>query len=376
MKKIFFLLFLISLISYSLIFLPFSKAQSAECDMSHVQSECNGTGAMGSGCSDLLKICEANIGKALQDSVNATTPLQSKLDDLSRQIKTIKNTLLNVEISLTEKKKAIVNGYKKLAEQKKLLDATIRDFYIKSYYNSPFMILLSVKSASEFTQILGYQRAAANKDKGIIETVAYSIQDLQKESAKLKIQEDNLTGLKINLDKQSADLDKIVSGAKSYQAKLSNQLATLNSIQQSILSARIAGLNIPLYAGSGGSCSSDLTNGKDPGFSPKFGFFTYGVPNRVGLNQYGAFGRAKAGKGYEEILRAYYNFDSIDNKSAQINVDGYGTYSLDDYVKRIYEVPDSWGDQGGQEALKAQFAQRNNAKFLNQIQKAETGKKR
>jgi peptidoglycan hydrolase-like amidase len=40
--------------------------------------------------------------------------------------------------------------------------------------------------------------------------------------------------------------------------------------------------------------SSDI--GKDPGFGNKFGFFTYGVPNRVGLNQYGAWGRAKAGQ--------------------------------------------------------------------------------
>jgi peptidoglycan hydrolase-like amidase len=73
----------------------------------------------------------------------------------------------------------------------------------------------------------------------------------------------------------------------------------------------------------------------------------------VGLNQYGAWGRAKAGEGYESILRAYYNFDSISDANAQIRVDGYGTYSLDDYVKRVYEVPDSWTDND-MAALKAQ----------------------
>jgi len=72
---------------------------------------------------------------------------------------------------------------------------------------------------------------------------------------------------------------------------LTNQIASLNSIQQSILSARLSGLNIPLFADTAGGCSSDI--GKSPGFSGGFGFFTYGVPNRVGLNQYGAWEELK-----------------------------------------------------------------------------------
>ena len=46
----------------------------------------------------------------------------------------------------------------------------------------------------------------------------------------------------------------------------------------------------------------------DPGFSSRIAFY-FGVPNRVGMNQYGAKGRAEAGQDYEAILRAYYNFD-------------------------------------------------------------------
>jgi SpoIID/LytB domain protein len=77
------------------------------------------------------------------------------------------------------------------------------------------------------------------------------------------------------------------------------------------------------------------------------------VPNRVGLNQYGAWGRAKAGQDYQTILRAYYNFDSIEQRNATINVQGYAGYSLDDYTKRIYEVPATWTDHDS-DALKAQ----------------------
>jgi SpoIID/LytB domain protein len=150
----------------------------------------------------------------------------------------------------------------------------------------------------------------------------------------------------------------IVNGAKAYQATLSNQISQLSALQQQILAQRLSSLNIPLYASTAGGCSSDI--GKDPGFGNKFGFFTYGVPNRVGLNQYGAYGRANAGQNSDTILRAYYNFDGYQNiNNVNINVnDGNGVNagnviwsgSLEDYVKRIYEVPDGWPS----EALKAQ----------------------
>jgi SpoIID/LytB domain protein len=354
MKKLLFLLFLIIFTSVSIVLLPSSKAQNTSCDISNVQNACGGTNAMGTPCTDLLTQCESSISQALQESEAATAPLQSKLDTINGQITGIKNTIAGIEINLLGKKKDIDSGYTELAKQQTILDATIRDYYIKSYYNSPLLILLSANSASQFTQILGYQKANADRDKAIITNIAITIQDLQTRQKQLQAQEYQLTALKTDLDGQSAELDKIVSGARAYQSTLSNQLASLNSIQQSILNARLSGLNIPLFASAAGGCSSDI--GKSPGFSGAFGFFTYGVPNRVGLNQYGAWGRAKAGQDQNAILHAYYNFDSIDTRDAQIHVTGNGidwTGSLDDYVRRIYEVPDSWTDNN-LAALKAQ----------------------
>jgi peptidoglycan hydrolase-like amidase len=96
----------------------------------------------------------------------------------------------------------------------------------------------------------------------------------------------------------------------------------------------------------------------NPGFSPAFAAFSFGAPHFKGLSQYGAFGRAKAGQGAEDILRAYYG-GGIEIKkdystSINITVSGYGTVDIETYVKRIYEMPNSWGDSGGLEALKAQ----------------------
>ena len=64
------------------------------------------------------------------------------------------------------------------------------------------------------------------------------------------------------------------------------------------------------------------------------------------------------GQSAETILSVYYQGATL-NKSysvpATIVVDGYGAIPFEDnYLLGIYEVPESWGDKGGFEALKAQ----------------------
>ncbi|HEX8932215.1 MAG TPA: SpoIID/LytB domain-containing protein [Patescibacteria group bacterium] len=308
----------------------------------------------------------ANLNDALNKSVAATKPLQSELDSMQKQITEIKVNVANIEADVAIKKKEIDKGYQDMAEKEMVLSRTIRDFYVKSYANSPLLIFLSSANASEMTQTLAYQRAQTREDKAIITNLALSITDLEKKKASLEQEQKWLIATKADLDDKSAKLDKVVAGARAYQASLSSQISELSAKQQSLLSAKLGSLNIPLFAISGGGCSSDLNPYKDPGFGgKKFGLFSYGVPNRVGLNQYGAFGRAKAGQSSDTILHAYYNFDSYDTSYSGVQIkvndsNGYDsgnviwTGSLEDYVKRIYEVPDSWGSQGGLEALKAQ----------------------
>lgn len=289
--------------------------------------------------SSQLITCLSQLGKAKEQSEKATKPLEDQIKAIQARVAFIQNDLIM-------KEKSIEDGYNNLEKQYQILNQTIKNYYIKSYYNSPLLILLTTNSASKLTQILGYQKAATDRDKAIITNIVVSITTLEERKKMLEIE-------KVNIALVKEKLDKVVAEAKTYQATLSNQIAQLSARQQQILNQRLASLNIPLYASTSGGCSSDLTNGKDPGFSNAFGFFSYGVPNRVGLNQYGAWGRAKAGQNYEEILRAYYSFDSIEKRDAQINVEGYQSYSLDDYVKRVYEVPDSWIDND-MAALKAQ----------------------
>lgn len=289
-----------------------------------------------------------DINKQLQDlrtaynqSRAATAPLESQLNKIKARVAFIESDLIN-------KKKEIDNGYKNLEDKKLIFDKTVTKNYIESYNNNWLSYLIG-SQASGIIQNLAYQKAKADQDKVIITNIALSIMDLEEKRRNLESEEVKLAATKISLD-------KIVTEAQKYQATLSSQIASLSARQQQILSQRLISLGIPLFASSPGACSSDI--GKDPGFSGGFGFFTYGVPNRVGLSQYGAWGRAKAGQDYDQILHSYYNFDSISdaNQSTQIHVTGNGidwTGSLEDYVKRIYEVPDSWTDNN-LAALKAQ----------------------
>lgn len=304
----------------------------------------------------------SELSSQLSSSQRATAPFQTQLVVLKKQLDQIANQVVTVEQDIVQKKKIINKGYEDLAAQKNVFNKTVRSYYIRNYLFSPFLIFFSSKDAQDATRLIAYQKKGAETDKAIITNIVMKVVDLEEKKRLLEEEEARLQITKSKLAIEQKDMQKLVDGAVAYQKTLSTQIAELSAKQQAILTQRLASLNIPqsAYAGMGGGCSSDLTNGKDPGFSPRFGFFTFGVPNRVGLNQYGAKGRAEAGQNAETILKAYYNadFTSGYNQSVNIHVTGTNEYgqsfddnwNIEEYVKHVYEVPASWPP----EVLKAQ----------------------
>lgn len=338
LKGSFVLLFIIS----TLLIPANIKAQSNECsNPSSLNLEAIGR-------------CLAEIQKAYELSVNATKPLEKELLTLQSRIQGIKARVLTIEQDIAQKTENIEQGYKNLAKQTQILEATIQDFYIKSYYNSPLLIFFSSGSASEITRTLAYQKAATNQDKIIITNIALSITDLERKKKALENEQKNLTSIKANLDDQSAKLDKIVSGAKAYQSNLSGQIAVLTAKQQEILSAKSGTFttsvgDVPLPD------DPNASPNFNPGFSPAFAAFSFGAfTHRNGMSQYGAKGRADRGQSAEQILAFYYpgaNLNKSYSVPATINVIGFGERAFEDeYMKRIYEMPNSFP----KEALKAQ----------------------
>ena len=304
---------------------------------------------------DLTKQIE-DLNKTFSDISKANQTNEAQLNQLQKRLDDIKAQVAVLEQGITTKEEQIAEGEKAFEAQQKLLEARARSYYKNIGKNSFSIVnLLLSDNISTSLENFFYQKTIVDEDKKAIIRIAAYIKGVEDKKKELESEKASLATVKAEVDKQSQFMAGEVAKAKAYMGQLQSQIASLVAQQQQIIAQRLAGLNISRSANTAGRCDSDLTNGRDPGFSPRFALFTYGVPNRVGMNQYGAWGRAKAGQNETAILQAYYNYDEIKkwDTGVQIRVDGLGTYSLEDYVKRIYEIPDSWADNN-MAALKAQ----------------------
>ncbi len=282
----------------------------------------------------------ADLTKALNDSKSATAPLE-------QQVASIKSRVAFIEADVVKKGNDIDKGYKDLEKQTDKLNLAIRNYYIKSHYNSPILVFLSSNSASEITQILAYQKAAADQDKMIITNIALSINTLEEKKEALENE-------KIKLATVKANLDKIIGEAKTYQSNLTGQIAALSAKQQEIINARSGTFTATI----GDSNLADDYNASIVGFreaapSGYFAVFSFGAhTHRKGMSQYGARGRAQSGQSVNQILNAYYGKEPVGKDTGgDIQVAGFGSMNFEErYLMGIAEMPSTWHP----EALKAQ----------------------
>ncbi len=336
----------ISLILFSVFSFKFSVSPSFARD-------CN------EGDPQLQDIClQLNKLEAEKASLEkATAGVESSLKNLEDRINLIQKDINAANSKLKQLEAEILEREVDLEVQKKLLAAKVRDYYISSHQFSPLLIFLASANAAELTRELFYRQSVADQDKRIIIEIAQALVDLKSDQEDLKNRKVSLDRLQADLDAQAAPLRKDLEGAKAYEQQLSSQIAELSARQQAILAEKTGTFkttvgDVPL--------ADDPASRPDfnPGFSPAFAAFSFGAPHFKGMSQYGAYGRAKNGQNAETILRAYYG-GGIEIKkdystTININVEGYGSVDIETYAKRIYEVPNSWGDNGGMETLKAQ----------------------
>lgn len=304
--------------------------------------------------------CTAKINecqKLLQISVDATKPSESKMNELQADINAIEANLKSLGDQINLRAQQIDQDEKALVTKQDLLATQVRNFYKKDSQSALeylFVQLLSTNNVSTVMQEMGYRQTLVDQQKRIIVSIVLEINGLSDAKKKLEGTQVWMAAKKQSIEVTLAPIRALVASAKAYQTQLSQTVGTLSARQQELIAERLGSLGLSRSAGIAMACSDDRNI--DPGFSPRLAFYTFGIPHRVGMNQFGAFGRAQAGQSYDQILRAYYNFDSYKDwdTNTKINVDGNGSYSLEDYTKRIYEVPNSWGDSGGMEALKAQ----------------------
>ena len=274
--------------------------------------------------------------------------LQSQLSGINKRISALTQQLgiLSKNIAKREEDSAYAKGVfeKKASDQYK---------FLRLY--DPITPFLFSDTASKAYQEISFRQRAADSDRKTIE-------DYAKELIQLKNDEDSLKKSKESLALSQKLLAEKTSTLAKEVAKVEAYLATLSAKQQAFIAAKLESLGLSRSAyNMKGGCSSDINPYKDPGFSgTKYAFFTYGVPNRVGMNQFGAKGRADAGQSAETILKAYYNADYTTGYSQSINIKVTGTnefgqsfnetWNIDEYLKHLYEMPTDWPS----EALKAQ----------------------
>ncbi len=315
--------------------------QNTDCDTNDLQQ---------------LEECIAGFQEAYQQSVEATKPLEGELNRLEEQMASARAGIASAKQRAEQLAVNIEEREEDLAVQYHLLSRRIAEQYKRNRTFSPFMTFLATQDAAKLTKDLAYRSSIKAQDHRLIQQIGADIAQLEADKAQLEADQIRLAALEEQLDGQADFFRSEIAGARDYQEQLGQKIAALSARQQEVLSEK---------SGTFQTTVGDVPPADDPasrpdynpGFSPAFAAFSFGAPHFKGMSQYGAYGRARDGQNYEQILKAYYGSGieiKDSNPDEQIVVEGYDSYSLEEYAKRIYEVPNSWGDNGGMEALKAQ----------------------
>lgn len=299
-------------------------------------------------CSNIWSQEAAALAPAQENNKKQLADLNSQLIDLKTKIADFSNQLDNVSTQITKREED-------LAYTKKIFEEKTADQYkfLRTY--DPIMPFLSADTASSAFQEIILREKVADEDRVSIVNYANELSQLNTDKANLEKTQTNLAAVQAKVNGQATFLSGEVAKVDSYLSTLSSKQEELQALKAGGFSTSV-GDTPPSEDPCGGP--SGAGNFCDPGFRPAFAAFSFGAPHRAGMSQYGAYGRSKSGQSAETILSAYFQGSSL-NKSygepGSITVTGYGTVSFEDnYLLGIYEVPESWGDNGGYEALKAQ----------------------
>jgi len=272
---------------------------------------------------------------------NQINELLEQINSLSQDIVKLQDTLEKFNGVLLQKESERNEAVKSLYKNSRnsvleiffassgILDLTKKSAYFKSYFNQ----------ATSFVKDVNLQISNYKQKK----------EETEKAKGALEVQKGKLDALKANLARQVKTAQSEVSGLQSQANALEDQLKDLSdsldeltSKQEKLLREKFGASSERLTVGESESGKQSLPN---PGFSPAYAFFTRGYPHRVGMNQYGAKGRADDGQDYEDILEAYYPNTTITgdcDKDQEISVVGYGDLKLEEYLYGLGEMPSSW----------------------------------
>lgn len=299
-------------------------------------------------CRDKIAKCQ----EAWNQMETAKQPHVDALKKMEADIAAFQNRIKSIEKNVVQKAAEIKEGEKELAGLLGVAERRIRQFYIRSFTNTPFVTFLSTENIGMILRTMAYQNAVTEEDKRSITQTAVSVKGLEDKKKSLESERSSLAYLKEETDKRAVSVRKLVNDASAYQSKLTGIIASLTTQQQAILSARSGTFTTSL----GEVPLADDPNASpnyNPGFSPAFAGFSFGAyTHRKGMSQYGAKGRAESGQNVNDILKAYYGKTPVSKDTGgSISVTGVGSINFEEhYLYGIAEMPANFP----KEALKAQ----------------------
>jgi peptidoglycan hydrolase CwlO-like protein len=290
----------------------------------------------------------AEISKQISDLEKAIAPLKNETVSLQSKIANSRLQITKTENQINDLSQKLIDKESDLEIQKILLSSRVRRYYINSKKFNPLTIFLATNDGSHIVKQYAWYQSIISQDKSTITKYINDIINLNQNKVKLEQEKSKLATLKKTMESRFGFLATEIKKAEDYKKALSQRQQQLIAEKNAMFNTSVGDVSV----------SDDPASRSDynPGFSPAFAAFSFGAPHRKGMSQFGAFGRAKNGQGYETILKAYYGDIKIETVDMPGNIKtSIGSLPFENnYLVGIAEMPAKWGDEGGFEALKAQ----------------------
>jgi len=307
---------------------------------------------------------EEETRKKLEDTKSKIEDTLSTINQLSSQLSVTQSQLNGVQKDIDDTQKALEEINQNLEDRnQKLSDKiTFRNNLLRNYSKKNILSDLELFFTKSDNNLTGFQlssfiyafnKATSEETLNIIGALNSEIRQFEenkRESEELKSEleraQANLISIKNNLAikkvSEEEEKEELEEKAEDYEEELEK------------LQNKILALKYSEEGGTVGDYASPSAKTPDPPFDGRaFAAFSYGAYTHYnGMSQYGAKGRADAGKDYKSIIKFYYGEDvqKKDGFPSKICVEGYGEMSYQKYLYGIAEMPSSWDE----DALKAQ----------------------
>lgn len=296
------------------------------------------------------------LNQSIKDSESQINGLGEGLPKLNAELEKI-----DKELELTQKKLQQLEEENKLKELEKKKAIEEQRGALNSSYHSWRLKNSNILQQVNFTdtRMAGMSSYLSEKVLELsqddiriliadIATLENSISDNNNLVSQLNSTKEEVARKKKELEDQIAYYNSVIAGAnnsitglKSQQETFQNTISALRAEQQAAAEKQNEQVNNPGNGGSGGNPYEEPENPGEATFALTSRGRNAMQGHGVGMSQWGAYGMGRNGYNADGILTFYYTGVTIASgyENRTVNVDGYGSRNVEDYVAGQGEVP-------------------------------------